>query len=199
MPYVVPTTFTAGSVLTAAQMNVIGSDLVDHESRLLTMGSKLVKSTAFSAVASVTITSCFSATYTNYLVTLDATYSTTNTASWQLVSGSTPAATNYLYVDLYSDGSTGPTRNVQSAATNTCPVSGSTGTITQSILVTKPFVATNTGFVYHGSGFTSTAGSYYLQFGGSNHAAATSYDGFKLAVSSGTTTGTIRVYGLLDS
>lgn len=31
MPYVVPTTFTAGSVLTAAQLNVIGNDLVDHE------------------------------------------------------------------------------------------------------------------------------------------------------------------------
>ncbi|MEI8285759.1 MAG: hypothetical protein WCG15_00530 [Actinomycetes bacterium] len=31
MAYVVPTTFTAGSVLTAAQMNVIGADLVDHE------------------------------------------------------------------------------------------------------------------------------------------------------------------------
>jgi len=199
MPYVVPTTFTAGSVLTAAQMNVLGSDLVDHEARLLTMGSKLVKATAFSAVASVTITSCFSAIYTNYLVTLDATYSTTNTASWQLVSGSTPATTNYMYLDVYSDGAGGPTRGVQSAFSNTCPVSGSTGTTTQSILVSKPFVATNTGFIYHGSGFTSTAASYYFQIGGSNHAAATSYDGFKFAVSSGTTTGTIRVYGLLDS
>jgi hypothetical protein len=63
-----PPDFTAGQVLTAAQMNKIGLWVVKTE-------------TAFSAAASVTADSVFTADFTNYVLKLRYTTSTTGSVS----------------------------------------------------------------------------------------------------------------------
>ena len=197
MAYVTPGTVAAGDVATAAAWNVITNDVIDHETRILTTGQVLTKSQAFSAAASVSVTSCFNATYTNYNVIIDCTFSTTNTATIQLAASGVASTTGYYMIILDSEAAVGPTRTYNANASSISLFSGSTGTNGANFTVYRPNQAASFT-TFTGTTFGGVGGSVYLRNFGVQHNVTAAYDGLIFAFP-GTMTGNIRVYGMLNS
>jgi hypothetical protein len=176
-----PPSFTAGSVLTAAQMNSVGLWLVKTQ----TIGS---------AVSSVTVTGAFSADYDNYKIIV----------SGGVASGNGPIRFNFDgntadYHSVLIFGSTGAgIGNATALGTGSIAYwdqmgYASTNAITMNMEVLAPFLTKTSAFSSYN--IPTVAGSNSGPAQGF-HNSATSFTGFRLALGSGTMTGgTIRVYG----
>jgi hypothetical protein len=156
-----------------------------------TSGLQLIKTqTIGSAVASVTVTDAFSATYDNYKIVINGgAASATNVMRMTL--GST--ATGYYYggkVRVYS----GSDLNIEgSNAAFWYTAEGATGGLSGDIELRNPFLADETTF---STTITPPRTDAYWLAGGGYLANTTSYTAFTLTASNGTWTGgTIRVYG----
>ena len=161
-----------------------------------TSGLTCVKAeTAFSAVASVTADSIFTSTYTNYLLLVNYTTSTTVFASLKLRASGTSASTNYNRQYLNGNDS------AVSAARATAASSYDFGFYTNGdykssarVELFAPQLAQATNFISLNA--VSPAGYTPLNmFMSGNHTTATAYDGIEILVSSGTMTGTYAIYG----
>ena len=174
-----PPDFTTGQVLTAAQMNAVGSWLVKTQ----TVGS---------AVATVTVTGAFSADYDNYIVTYTGgTTTTTQDIRFRLGSASAGYYGFYVYGAYNSNTVNGVARSNQSSFEYFGQ--GSTVGNNGYALLQNPFATTRTGFSSNTLGFGTTGASGTFN-GFLND--ATSYSALTLFIDSGTMTGgTIRVYG----
>jgi hypothetical protein len=175
--------FTSGDILTAADMNAVGLWLVKTQ----TVGS---------AVATVEVTGAFSSTYDNYRIMWSGiSCSTGNDWTIQLGNSGGYSTTGYYRISPY----------VTSASAF---VSGFSANGTNFFMSSTPSSSTkHVGFLEvfqpYSADFTTFSGPIYQQrtdligigvFGA--HQVATSYDRFKITVSTGTITGgTIRVYG----
>lgn len=179
-------TFTTGEVLTAADTNTY----------LNNGGLVYVKQvTVGSAVASVDITSCFSSTYDNYVVSLAGITASNNGVSMiaRLLVGTTANAANW-------DGNT------------YYVVTGGAGALTNNNLTNQNYAeigsVTNTylnAFTFQVNQPNRTTGSYinfssadnnYLRFGAYFLKNSTAYDGIRILPFAGTLTGgTITIYG----
>ena len=180
------TTYTAGQVLTAASLNA-------NLSFAALSGLTLVKTqTIGSAVAAVTVSDAFSATYDNYFVTINGGVSSTNN-NIRLTLGAT--ATGYKYNLFYAPF--GGSVSIETTATGTylsSAASGSTSTLSGNFFLQSPFLTQNTA--YRSQYMTSSEGGSVE--GLLNN--TTSYTAFTLTANSGTMTGgTIRVYGYQNS
>ena len=208
MAYVVPTTFTAGSVLPAAQMNVLGSDIVDHEARLLKMGLVFVSSTSFSAQTTVNVDSVFSSTYANYKIVFNA-YQTgaagTNNVNVQMRAGaSTYSGATYDYAgwSVFGDGSTSTlANNLQTNWTGVFQANGTNAGTNHgyaSIEMFAPNLTTWTSFSGLRSQFNASPNQFYSGFIGGQVKQTTQYDGIAFSCANAIT-GVVRIYGLLNS
>ena len=221
--------YTAGEVLTAADMNITNSGIpvfattVTRDAAFGGTGEKtlaqgqtcyieatssyqsyngsswvalttnpglvLVKSqTIGSAVASVAVTDAFSATYDNYLVTINGGVGSTDSTISMILGASTTTYYQARFGLIYTGGggSNGTTDN----GSNWVVASGSTSSVYATINLSQPFLAKttfHTSSYFPGSTAVLTAGE---------HRTNTSYSGFTFTPFSGTLTGgTIRVYG----
>lgn len=167
-------------------------------------GLVFITSASPSAVASVSINNCFSSAYDNYFVTMttSAYVGVEASMSMRLRASGTDATTNYA------------TQRLAAYATSLVTESNALGTdewyfgfnnstnptsYVISLQVFNPFLATSSRYL--GNCFIKeTAGPpNILSFGG-YHSTASSYDGFTILTSGGASfTGTIRVYGYLNS
>ena len=175
------TTYTSGEVLTASSLN----------SNLTAAGGlQFIKSqTIGTGVATVAVTSAFSATYDAYkiIITGGASSAATNLkyqntgSSTQYYSGGTTTTYSNNSVAGFSDNNTS---NMLAGTTFT-------GALLLDLTVLNPFLAKETVFSI-GAVVYSTGGG-----GGTGlHNVATSYTGFTIFPQSGTLTGgTISVYG----
>jgi hypothetical protein len=165
------------------------ADLGANAATLEKQGLTLINTTSFSGVASQDITSCFSATYESYKIIIKATNSTTAFLAVRLLSGSTPAtAGNYAY---YGSSISSSAAEVLAGSTTATSWDRS-GSLTEqyiNIELTAPFLAEVTR-----GHFVQLDSVNYRDFG-IRHTLANSYDGFQFFPSSGTTTGTVSVYG----
>jgi len=157
----------------------------------------LVKTqTIGSAVSSVTVSSAFSSTYDNYLVTINGgVASEANTLDMEL--GST--TTGYYYFGIYGNATSGSVTG--EGGNNVSKIrfigSGDTSILSGQCVIQNPNLAKKTAF-YYGSVRTGTA-SINLVWAGSE-TSTTQHTAFTLYASSGTITGgTIRVYGYSNS
>jgi hypothetical protein len=185
-----PPTFTAGQVLTAAQMNK--------------GGQWLVASAAFTTAGTVNVDNVFTSDYRNYRIDIEITATTgagAQVISTQLRTGGTAAtAANYYYQRSGYSWSAGTIQaDVGNAATYWFIArsngSGSiNGASSSSITIMSPQLAAPTWFTG-----TIADGSYAGSVGG-YHSLSTAYDGFNIATTTGgtTITGVYRVYGLRD-
>jgi len=187
----------AGDVATAAAWNVITNDVIDHETRILTTGQVLTKSQAFSAAGTVSVTSCFNSTYTNYNVIIDCTFSTTNTATIQLAASGVASTTGYYTVSSNTEAASGPTRNYNANTADLSVFAGSTGTNGVTFTAYRPNQAASFT-TFTGTAFGGLGASVYLRNFGLQHNVTAAYDGLILTFP-GTMTGNIRVYGMLNS
>jgi hypothetical protein len=176
------TTYTAGQVLTAASLN----------NNFASGGLQFIKSqTIGSAVASVTVTDAFSATYDNYKIIV--TGGAASTASGlNLTFGAT--ATGYYRARIgYTYGGVDGAGGGSNLTSMTGMGSGSTSGLHMNCDVFSPFLADETGLHSVSLGLSTAAAAFFLG-GFLNN--TTSYTAFTLTASTGTITGgTIRVYG----
>lgn len=178
-----PPVFTAGQVLTAAQMNEVGM--------WRTKGQ-----TTFTAVTSVAIDNCFSTDYTNYRLIIRYQTSLGDDLKMKLRVGGVSASTNYNEQWLLGRSTTASTSRA-TALTSFNAGFRSTGAFWSLAVwdISAPFLAEPTNFF--GTNIANVA-AYTAPDNvliAANHSTATSYDGLELLVGSGTTTGTYTVYG----
>ena len=160
-------------------------------------GLTFIKSqTIGTTVSSVTVTSAFSATYDNYLVTINGGVASTNN-HLNLRLGST--ATGYYFFGVYGNAtaSTVSGDNGNNQPEFVFAAMGDTSILSGEFTLQNPNLAKRT-MIYTKSARSST-GTINLAFNGSE-ASATQHTDFTLTTSTGTITGgTIRVYGYQNS
>jgi hypothetical protein len=155
---------------------------------------KLINTTSFSAVGSQSVNSVFKSTYDTYklIVNLIPT-STTDTVTLRLRASGTDTTANYTSYRIGWNGSVvfGGTNNSGSddfyfgldAVSSTC--------VGSEITLYRPNVASQTNFSGLGNSATQA-----FQVTGGIQADSTQFDGFTIAIISGTFTGNVSVYGL---
>lgn len=161
-------------------------------------GLDYITSSSFSAASAVNVNNCFTSTYANYRVIVNITAaSTTLTLQMRLrASAADNSSSNYYFHSHTSDTS----------SQTTYSYTRSTGLLTYFQLLTNITGegAVDLGFL--GPQLTQrTAINYFTvaqnatdmtqQEGGGIMTVTTAYDGFSLITSTGTITGTLRVYG----
>jgi hypothetical protein len=178
-----PPDFTAGQVLTAAQMNAVGLWLVKAQ----TVGS---------AVSSVTVTDAFNADFVSYRIIYSGGTASTTVGDLNMILGAT--VTGYYWGSsrvLYNGGTFQGTGSGAAAAA-LWRVGAMTSTRTNlNIDVLQPFATTQTSFSGI-SPFIGGGASYSLAILGGYLDNTTSYTAFTLSPNTGTISGgTISVYG----
>lgn len=163
-------------------------------------GLELIKAqTVGSAVASVTVSSCFSSTYDSYRIVIS-NVTMSSTASGTAVylkmhDGTNPASTNYNWAYIRLDIAAGVSA-VSSGALQTDGVFIGRGTgdkFGTAFDVINPNLATHTLFPFLSAVNVSTG---YMYTGSGMHQTSTGYSGCQIIPSTGTMTGgTICVYG----
>ena len=178
------TTYTSGEVLTASSLNANFSFAAGAG------GLQLVTAqTIGSAVGSVTVSNCFSATYDAYKIVISGGVGSNANNSFSMKLGA--STTGYYYNMIYTQY----TNTLQADSGSNAAAWYNMGSIDTTALslvleLDNPFLAKNTTF--------STAVTRTGVAGASQglHTVATSYTGFTLTPDIGTLTGgTIRVYG----
>ena len=149
-----------------------------------------------SAAATVSIDNVFSATYENYLIKYNLTFSASSGTRIQLrVGGVTTAGTGYNSSFFYSLMTSAATGNVVTGAAAHWLPSQSGQVSRGTIEIYQPFTAVQTSITFEGI----TEDGTYNMSGGGQHTGATSFDGLHFSLSTGTITGTIRIYGRSNS
>jgi hypothetical protein len=180
-----PPVFTAGAVLTAAQMNQIGQWVTKVK-------------TSFSAASSITADNVFSADFESYLIQVRYITSTTTGIALQLRVGGVSAATNYNRQLLSAASTTVSASQVTSQTSLTGLMNATNGTFysTSIILLNGPFLTEPTSGWSLNSRAVGAYTSPQQDFATFNHSTATSYDGLEMSLGAGTATGNYTVYGL---
>ena len=147
----------------------------------------------FTGVSSVSLNGVFSSAYQNYRITLTATHSTASVPSFRFrASGSDLSGSNYYYKGLYWASSI-----IVDTATNTYMLlnNGSATTTDISWDCFDPVPAKTKRSVVLLNDMTGLTGAVFNNLYNATNAA----DGFTVFPSSGTLTGTLRVYGYKNS
>ena len=165
-------------------------------------GMVLVNSTTFSSTTAISLNNVFSSTYENYRIVLSST-STSGQAyfGYFRASGANKTSSLYNFASFYYNQ--GPSSGNQGVGASlgyaTMGITG--GSASSSIEIYSPFVSSVPTQYYTNYRYSSTSTSAETT-GGFFHgyyASSESHDGIYLYVTSGTWSGTIRVYGYRNS
>ena len=185
-------TFTAGQVLTAAQMTTLQSN----------SGLQLVKAeTTFTGQTSFNVPNIFTSEYTNYLINFRWLAATSNGGILaQLSASGTAAATNYNYMRVIAYGASSLISARSTAQTSfqvSSQAGGATGIYQWAQLqlsgpqLAQPTLMAVSGALQDGSAYITPD----VEIFNGNHSTATAYDGLTVIAQTGTLTGTYTVYG----
>ena len=147
--------------------------------------------TTFSAVASFTFDSVFTSTYTNYLMTILYTTSTTANISVKMRVGGVSASTNYNRNRGYFVTAGVGVETDTAQTSGRLLVHSASGQGAGMIEIFQPFVAAKTVITSHHGASDAT----YNELLNVTHTTATAYDGMEFAVASGTMSGSYAIYG----
>lgn len=180
-------TFTAGTPATASDANQFLANAGYVYVTQVTVGS---------GVASVNITSCFSSTYDNYLVSVAGLTNSTGGGAMlcKMLVGTTPTTSGFYGNTFYiANAAAGGLSNAQ--ITNFpnfecgCLTNNGTNAFVFNVLSPNRVSRTFTTF--------SDVDDYYMRFGNCQYNGTTQFDGLQLYPSTGSMTGgTITVYGM---
>jgi hypothetical protein len=192
-------TFTSGQILTAAQMTTLqaNSGLIPMTPTSSTGGTIAANKVSFSAQSSVLINGCFTSAYTNYRLVGRLSTSASDCFFRFATGGTVTTGNDYNYQLLEVVGTTVNAARTQNNA-NHVITSNSNGAffMTFTVDLFSPQVATQSGLqIQHQRTDTNYQNVSVFSIYG-NNAQATSFDGFRLAPSSGTITGEVYIYGL---
>jgi len=158
-------------------------------------GFDLITSQSFSAVSSVSVNNCFSATYEAYRFLLYGASSAAQNVNFRLRVGGVDDSTANAYVTQIVQG----TSSTASAA----QISDSFGVLTYQNTnmavgtgdILRPAVASPTFLIVNGGRNPSTI---YTLTSSIYHNQSTAYDGITILAGAGTLTGTLKIYGYKD-
>lgn len=199
------TTFVAGNVLTALQLNdsfaAVGGvrAIVPTSVSVTGAGSSGTVGTngtiTFGTAESLSINGVFSSAYRNYAVVCDFDTSAADinlNLRWRVAGTDNTTANSYIVQRLDTNSTTvGAGRVTSNLAQVAYGASVSTNGFTGTIF--RPFLADTTTMTTHSANSLNNAWqSIFAAFHNQN----TSYDGFTLLASSGNISGTVTVYGL---
>jgi hypothetical protein len=178
---------TSGTVATQAYVDTAEADAIAAG------GLQLITAQTFSAVSSISVDNCFTATYQNYLIVLEALPSANQNINLRLrASGSDASGSNYDYQILTSYSTT--VQGARESDTSFFRVMWNPetdGTLV-TLTVSRPNLAVTTKFHSYGGSNNE------VNLIGGDHDLTTAYDGVTFLTSSGTMTGTLRIYGYKD-
>ena len=194
---------TVGAKITAAFMNLIVAEVnkQGHTAIIptsvagtgVTVGAS--GKVSFTASTSISLNGIFTSTYDHYKVEIYTTASSTAVLRVVLRSAGTDAtAANYDYTLLYANSGTPGSSTVAANAYWTLNASISSTMMKHNLELTNPFLASMTTAIGRSVAYASAVAPLVGNFGG-GHRLSTSYDGLTFTTSTGSLTGTIRVYG----
>jgi hypothetical protein len=161
-------------------------------------GLTLTGQSTFSAQSSIVFNNCFSSTYQNYLIVGRIT-GTGAGLSWRLrASGTNATASDYTYQSFTSEGTSNTSARGTAQPVFYGPALSSGDITTFTYRVYSPNEAAITGVFMEGQSKTNTANNQFNLNSGA-HTLSSAYDGFDFYCSSGSITGSIRVYGYQNS
>ena len=154
---------------------------------------KLINTTSFVAVASQSVDSVFTSTYENYKIIINIfPTSTADTCTFRLRASGTDTTVNYNSGRLGFNGSvTFNGLNVTGTDDWYIGYDASSTTSCADMTLFRPQIASPTSFISIGN-----TGSMTFQTTGGSQSDSTQFDGFKIAIITGTFTGNVSVYGL---
>ena len=197
---------TVGAKITAAFMNLIVAEVnkQGHTAIIptsvagtgVTVGAS--GKVSFTASTSISLNGIFTSTYDHYKVEIYTTASSTAVLRVVLRSAGTDAtAANYDYTLLYANSGTPGSATVAANANWALNASISSTVMKHNLELTNPFLASMTTAIGRSVAYASAVAPLIGNFGG-GHRLSTSYDGLTFTTSTGSLTGTIRVYGYND-
>ena len=175
-----PPTFSAGAVLTAAQMNAVGMWRVSTQS--------------FSSASSVTFDDVFTTDFRHYRIVVDAIHSSTWTYVWYRMraSGADNTASNYWYRTAYFNAAW--VFDNASATDKALLMLVTTASNGIALDIFSPQLAQRTSF----SGTQYDHNDPTTRIIGSGYSTTAQFDGIKIYPNTGTITGTATIYGYND-
>jgi len=173
------TTYTAGEVLTAASLN-------DNFAYAASGGLTFIATGTVTAGSALSFNNCFSATYTNYLITINVSAGTVLSLRLR-ASGTDISAANYFVAGSYI--ASGAQTLINLTAQTSMKLSNGGNPVNVISTVCNPFAAFNTTF----TNASQRADSGTFEATGCLYNASTSADGF--TVRGTTMTATASVYG----
>lgn len=152
----------------------------------------VVAETTFTSASSVSVNNCFTSSYTNYLLIVNCTASSNQTALRMRVSG-TDSTTGYYWANWnYDSNNTGT--SVSNNVNSSSNVIGA-DEFYCAVTIYSPQLAQKTIFDAHGVRWLTGRADAWFTNGRGGHDVATAYDGFTLFPFSGTMTGRYTLYG----
>ena len=181
------------SYLAAATPTAPGLSLVTPTSVAGTGVTLSGGTVSFSASSTISVNGCFTATYDNYMMTVTHTGTADTDLNIRLrLAGTDASATDYIFISFDNTGTTGAVRFTGQTSMRLGPGRNGTKMYATSYLF-SPFAAAITGEQ------NNTTSSPVMNMTNGIHGLSTSYDGFSLFPSSGTSAGSLRIYGLRNS
>ena len=162
----------------------------------------------FYAVSSVSVNNCFTSSYANYLLIVNITAASAAGAGVDLrlrVSGVDNSSSNYYNIAMgWSANAANPTFFAEgsngTATVGKTPIRLASGAESSGqVRISNPFATQYTTWDGMGTQTNVTTNLLFMQQTHSGTTVTTSYDGFSLIPTSGTFTGTVRVYGYRNS
>ena len=158
-------------------------------------GLTKINTTSMSAVASQSINSVFSSTYTNYKIIIPATAAGENLNFRMRVSGADETGSIYSYSNAFITSDSG-TQAADRAELGSLITFGEFGNGFVSLEISNPFAAQYTSMNWVNTiGRTGGSGRNRTKQGTAIVGNTTSYTGFSIYVSTGSITGSVTTYG----
>jgi hypothetical protein len=179
--------YSVGDTYTQSQI----SSLLDAKSPVSTTGAVLLNTTTFSAQSSVSINNVFSASYSVYSIIGSLAASSLLDINLKLRASGTDSTTGYYGRELQN--LTGTVYTKSNSGNGYFAISSTNQYVTTATMI-NPFSAVPTSWTTYAVGGAGGGAPFVVQSGNS-HDVSTSYDGFTIVPTSGTITGTIKVYG----
>jgi hypothetical protein len=167
-------------------------------------GSNFITSGSFSGAVSASVNNCFTSTYRNYVIVINASStSANNSIDLRLRASGTDSTTNYKSVVQYYDCNTAGTISSYARTTSFglgyMNFGSSTNRGQVFVNISAPQLAEPTSLNSTGIG-SGDGTTQYASVCGGRHTTTTAYDGFTIInVNGANIEGVYRVYGLADS
>lgn len=162
-------------------------------------GLQHIVSTSFSATAGINIDNCFSASFDNYVIYMEAAGAggATNVQYRWRQSGATITTTNFQRQQLLGNGGTASAARVDNTSVAIFGGLG-LGVGAYELKIFKPFLNTTKTSICTNV-YDSAATATKVSVEGNGWSIAGIYDGIRFQTDAGTMTGSVRIYGLRNS